>query len=156
MRISAKRIQITEAAKCLWLRKMNGDRRQKYRWALWSRNAVPNKIREVKVTQVNSKTILGNSTPPVSDNENNACLEFAGRTYVWWNKKGRTKRETKAWGWEACISLEVGSLRSRTGATSATNHCIHPAACASRMVALNYFAVRLQRRYDAASEKKVA
>jgi len=43
---------------------------------------VPNKIREVKVTQVNSKTILGNSTPPVSDNENNACLEFAGGTYV--------------------------------------------------------------------------
>lgn len=42
---------------------------------------VLNKIREVKVTQVNSKTILGNSTPPVSDNENNACLEFAGKTY---------------------------------------------------------------------------
>lgn len=43
---------------------------------------VPNKIREVKVTQVNSKTILGNSTPPVSDNENNACLEFVGGAYV--------------------------------------------------------------------------
>lgn len=39
----------------------------------------------------------------------------------------------------------------------ATNHCVHPAACASRMVALNYFAVRLRRRCDASSgEKKVA
>lgn len=67
---TAKCLQITEAAKCLWLRKMNGDRRQKYRRALSVAECggVPNKIREVKVTQVNSKTILGNSTlpPPLS------------------------------------------------------------------------------------------
>lgn len=36
----------------------------------------------------------------------------------------------------------------------ATNHCVHPAACASRMVALNYFAARLRRRCDAALGKK--
>jgi len=30
---TAKCIQIIEAAKCLWLRKINGDRRQKYRCA---------------------------------------------------------------------------------------------------------------------------
>ncbi|KYN44217.1 hypothetical protein ALC56_01339 [Trachymyrmex septentrionalis] len=62
---TAKCIQITEAAKSLWLRKMNGDRRQKYRRALSVAECggVPNKIREVKVTQVNSKTILVNQMP---------------------------------------------------------------------------------------------
>ncbi|EGI59186.1 hypothetical protein G5I_12683 [Acromyrmex echinatior] len=47
-------VRLEQAAKCLWLRKINGDRRQKYRRALSVAECggVPNKIREVKVTQV--------------------------------------------------------------------------------------------------------
>lgn len=80
--------------------------------------------------------------------------------------KGRTdgrrrekekERNGRARGRGACISPGTGGPYARElvrPVRVATNHCVHPAACASGMVALNYFAVRLRRRCDASSGRK--
>lgn len=64
-------------------------------------------------------------------------------------RKGEREKRMRARARRVHLSGDRRALRSRElvrPVRVATNHCIHPAACASRMVALNYFSVRLRRR----------